>query len=405
MTSNRILFLHSNNIGHWSVVKCPTDTKNGGIEDVRAFCETNTWFWDKSSDCPISNIGVSRARQIFKGKNIVFMGDSILRNVFFEFDKIIDPDHIQNSSSSIKHSDIKYEPIFMKNSSISFYWTPLVSNITTTLMNKNIIGNADLVILGSAAWQALHNKNIDAYSADLNLLNNYINATAIANEKDYISNNIKNINNKKTSFVWLQPTTIIDDHLTTTEKSQFMTESIMALYRKSFLNSKASKIISSVIDPSSACANRESTDGVHYNHDVYSVIAQMVANAYILRTPSILSQSSAGKKKSNGPKKTGSMSFPSYGAFVLVLSAFMLFSMDSFLGIGFTSLLLFGRSADWEAAYGPLHKKILKNPSNGVNTEKPLFSRSSVGTEEGDNLLENERTIGADGKDSSSTHA
>ena len=383
--------------GHWSTVKCSPESMVGISPDKIAFCETNTWQWDSPPDCPISNIGVLKARQMFLGKKIVFMGDSIMRNVFFQFDKLIDPDHSQNTSSSIRHSDIIYEQIFMKNSSLTFHWAPLVSNITSILVDKNIIGNNDLVIIGSAAWQALHNKDIVSYSKDLDILSDTINST-ISNH----NNNININNNKKTTIIWLQPTTIIDEHLTTQEKLTYMTESTIDLYRKSFINSKISNIISSIIDPRSACINRETIDGIHYNQDVYSVIAQMAVNVYALRTPSLLSLSSNNKKKKIEPKITGSMSFPSYGAFVLILSGIMLFSMDSFLGIGFLSLLLFGRSSDWEAAYGPLHKKILKSPGNGVNTEKPLFSRSSIGTEEGDNLLERERSSNGENGDAKS---
>jgi hypothetical protein len=115
-----------------------------------------------------------------------------------------------------------------------------------------------------------------------------------------------------------------------------------------------------VIDPSSVCDGREAIDGIHYESEVYKVIAQMVMNSYIFDHPTLLNPPI---KKS--PKKTGSMSFPAHGAFVLALSAIMLFSMDSFLGIGFLSLKLFGRAADWQEAYGPLHKKILNSPISG----------------------------------------
>jgi len=61
----------------------------------------------------------------------------------------------------------------------------------------------------------------------------------------------------------------------------------------------------------------------------------MTANAYALHYPTALYAASAGaKKKALGPKPTGSMSFPSYGALILTLAAVMLFTMDSFLGIG-----------------------------------------------------------------------
>jgi hypothetical protein len=44
---------------------------------------------------------------------------------------------------------------------------------------------------------------------------------------------------------------------------------------------------------------------------------------------------------------------------MLVLSAVMLYTMDSFLGVGYFSLAMFGISFDWEEAYGPLLKKVL----------------------------------------------
>ena len=64
----------------------------------------------------------------------------------------------------------------------------------------------------------------------------------------------------------------------------------------------------------------------------------MTANAYALHHPTALYTATTGagaaKKKALGPKPTGSMSFPSYGALILTLAAVMLFTMDSFLGIG-----------------------------------------------------------------------
>jgi hypothetical protein len=114
--------------------------------------------------------------------------------------------------------------------------------------------------------------------------------------------------------------------------------------------------LGTVIDTTKASTGRDCVDGVHYSDDVYSVIAQMVANAYTLHFPAYFAKS--GKPSANNPKPTGSMSFPTYGGYILLLSFVMLFGMDSFLGIGFLSLKLFGVSLDWEAAYGPLHKKI-----------------------------------------------
>merc|ERR1712070_1240398 len=93
----------------------------------------------------------------------------------------------------------------------------------------------------------------------------------------------------------------------------------------------------------------------------------MASNMYSLHFPLLndiwmtLTPMNKKAKKKTGPyvpKKTGSMSFPSLGMGVLALSLVMLVTMDSFLGFGFLSLIIFGKRFDWEAAYAPLHKEL-----------------------------------------------
>lgn len=337
------------NIGRWTTVKCDTDSLGEVDTKKTAYCQTDTWFWDSPADCPLGNIGTLKARRIFSGKNILFLGDSIVRNVFFQFHNLIDPEMQYNITSGAKHSDIKYSPIFLKNTTINFYWAPLLTNVSTVLRDDNIMRNADIIVIGSAAWHALNVRDINSYSQQLQEVGGLI--TKTINDKNNLnsknnnnigSNNVGNIigsnssdNNNKLSYIWLQPTTIIDSQLNSPDKVQYMKESTMQIYRQEFLNSTLSKIVKSVIDPSSACKGRETVDGVHYNRDVYQVIAQMIANAYVLHVPTLYNNSTPKKKPTYGPKKTGSMSFPKYGAIVLALAAIMLFSMDSFLGKGF----------------------------------------------------------------------
>jgi hypothetical protein len=281
-------------------------------------------------------VGTTKARSIFKTKRVIFMGDSIVRNVYYQFNSLIDPSYNKNASTAMKHSDLKFVSK-VANTSILFLWAPMVSNITN-IISSNSVSNADLIVLGSAAWDALYKRDVASYKRDLDSLS------------DLISKG--NNSSRKSTYVWLQPTTIIDTNLIT-----FMGEETIEKYRQTFLESKLSKDMKTILDVTAASFGREAIDGVHYNQDVYSVIAQMTLNAYSLHFPAFYSSQ---KKAAAPPKKTGSMSFPSYGAFVLLLSAIMIFSMDSFLGIGFLSLKIFNRSLDWEAAYGPLHKKILK---------------------------------------------
>lgn len=82
----------------------------------------------------------------------------------------------------------------------------------------------------------------------------------------------------------------------------------------------------------------------------------MIANGYAMQYPALYSTKYIPKK--GAPKTTGVMSLPNHGAMVLILSLIMLVTLDGFLGIGYISLLLFGRSYDWDAAFEPIHKKL-----------------------------------------------
>ena len=321
-------------------------------------------------------VGVARARSIFKNKKVSFMGDSVMRNVYYQFVTLVDPEFALNETTVTRHSDIVIRPSFLKNATFEFHWTPLVDDITRTLIQKQLAKDSDMIVLGAAAWHALNEKNISLYSEALESLKG-----AIAKSREphveivngtRISEVHSGVHKVPPPFIWLQPTTVIDGKLTTSEKLSFMPEATIEQYRVAYSNSSLARTVCTTVDPRAACTGREATDGIHYSQEVYKVIAQMTLNSYILRVPALYSQSE--DKKKYEPKKTGGMSFPTYGAVVLALSAIMLFSMDSFLGIGFLSLLLSGRSSDWESAYGPLHKKILK--SSVVPTSQPSGPRS-----------------------------
>ncbi len=174
-------------------------------------------------------------------------------------------------------------------------------------------------------------------------------------------------------MIWLQPFKIIDDKLLSVEKKVYMNEEKISAYRQALLSSNtiSSLLLSkgTIINPVSACVGKEDTsmDGVHYSDEVYKVVVQMISNAYSMRFPSYYNAAKSSGKiiKDQTPKPTGSMSFPIYGLWTIILATIMLFSMDNFLGVGYLSLHMFGRSFDWEGAYGPLLLKILGKDSRG----------------------------------------
>jgi hypothetical protein len=311
-----------------------------------AFCDSEKWVWDKSdSECPIQQLPTKTFASRFKNKKVAFVGDSIIRNTYFQFNQLLDPKYQQDISTDLKHTNRQFVAKG-SNTSVNFIWAPYVNNVTFALTSANRKQAYDLFVAGSAVWGALHVHSTKAYSSDLNRL-----ATKSGSPGKMVT-------------VWMQPTTIIDGKLQTQDKQKYMTEDKIKEYRQTFLESPANAYFSSggtVLDPTAASNGRGDgcIDGLHYTGEVYQVMAQMVANAFSLRNPKLYQKTTYPTVAQQEPKTTGSMSFPLYGLFVLIISAIMLFTMDSFLGVGYLSLLIFGRSLDWEAAYGPLLKKVL----------------------------------------------
>ena len=354
--------------GRWVKVKCnePSPSKTNKL----AFCQTDQWLWE-NAECPVGKFTAVKLRSVLKGKKIVFIGDSLVRQVYHQFITTLDNTYVQNTSQSLKHSDISYQPAFDKNSSVTFIWAPLIENVLKSYSNcfDNGKSNYHLIVSGVSYWDALHVKDIGKYKATLDSLSDtYGSATGVIN-------------------VWLLPTTVIDSLLPTPEKQQFMTEAIIDNYRKAFKETKAVNMFKTVIDPTKASISRESgsVDGIHYTQEVYQVVAQMVANGFALHFPSFFSKGAASQKP-YVPKVTGSMSSPYHGAIILFVSFIMIFLMDAYLGAGYFSLLLCGRGYDWDLAYGPLHKKI--NAGLAASAPKPKEVELSERHNETDSLLD-----------------
>lgn len=326
--------------GHWSKEEC---TKKNNLP--AAFCETNSWTWDTLvPGCSgINQISTSKARDIFRGKKIAFFGDSEIRSIYHQFVSILDPTYIPDLSVSKKHGNFQYAPSFDRNSSYTFYWTPQIEQINEEFKTK--VNDFDLIVTGVGLWDALYLKNTNTFNTSLNRFSNLLSQR------------------KKSTTIWIQPPTILNDRLQTKEKQEFMSEEKVQEYRSTFETSSAAKQFDIIMNPRDVSKGREDTsiDGIHYSEQVYEVLAQMVVNAFSLKNPTKLSKSSS--TKSYKPKKTGPMSSPFYGMVVLVISAIMLFTMDNFFGVGFLSLILFGRNYDWESAYRPLLNKILGDSS------------------------------------------
>lgn len=357
--------------GHWNKVPCSTTAATSG--EVAAFCEMDQWNWDKSLDtskCPVTHMTAQSFKYLFSGKKVAFVGDSGVRNVYHQFNAQLDPTYKHNQSYAFKHQDLSYSPSFDTKLAVKFVWAPFVSNVTAAYKSHSL-ENYDLVVAGGILWDALHLRDLSAFSASIDSL-----AAAVSSDAG-----------NQTVSLWMHPLTVIDAQLNSADKLQFMNQQIVEQYRQAMSShTAANKAFRSVFDPSSASRNKgeDSVDGVHYTGDVYDVVVQMISNIYALQSSSTYKQSlglgsTSSSSSSSGtaaavtgkkyvPKVTGSMSLPGHGLGVLALAFVMIFLMDSWLGVGWFTLFISGNAYDWEAAYSALHKKIF---SSGLPTTAP----------------------------------
>ncbi len=348
--------------GRWELQHCD-ETTHGS-----AYCETMKWQWQNHDNiCPFTKYSADKVGSLYKNKNILFIGDSIVRNSYHQYNYLIS----QNSYDREVYANVDrhvnlYHHDAMNNINVTFYWAPMMKNITDTLLASDESGKKyHMIVAGCAPWDALYNRNVQAYKNELNRLGG------------------SSSGNNETIKIWLQTTAIIDGRLNTNDKHTYMTEDIIKQYRSAFIESKAVDYFQVDIDPQAVTQYRESgsVDGVHYGDEVYSVIAQMVVNGFALHFPRLFSKGNVGIKQ-NIPKPTGSMSFPISGVMVLMTALVMLVTMDSFFGIGYISLVIFGKKYDYEKAYNPLIDKI-----NRTHTPPVQPISDAAGDDERDSLL------------------
>ena len=119
------------------------------------------------------------------------------------------------------------------------------------------------------------------------------------------------------------------------------------------------------------------------------MVAQLCMNGYALSHPVPPPIPKTVKQVPYEPKPTGSMSFPLAGLGVVLLSAVMLFTMDSFLGFGWVSLVACGARYDYEEAYDALHATVAGHPLNSRTRVLTAALGGSQQGEEGEVLLAN----------------
>ena len=341
--------------GFWLDTSCQPDR----MSPLTAHCDEARWEWNKA-DCPLSRVSSVQARSMFRNSLISFIGDPSMHKVYQQFIRLLNEGSSESALSTNTRSIIRR----FDNENITVYYENafIVKNVSDIIINnQNGLWSHSLVVIGVASWDALHTNDIEKFRSELIELGD-----ALQFLNGYV--------------MWLLPTPVIDSLLPIHEMKMNMNNAVIAEYSKAILNSNIPQKVNAIVNPASATYAMEFTspDGVFFSDDVYAVVVQMLLNSLKIINPNAASQRSSPPPLS--PKPIGSMSFPGYGAGVLVLIAAMLILMDGFLGAGYISLAVFGRKYDWEEAYQPLHRKL--GVRNGIDTDEDRRFLSSTEEDE-----------------------
>lgn len=329
------------------------------------------------------------------------MGDSLGRKYYFGLLAALGhPSPLAHDAAAAKHEDLRFE-VEGTGPSVAFHWRPYAKEVQAQLAQwgaTGATGRPDVAVLSFGLWDTLHETPASEVGAAVGGI-----AEAVAQGKA----------GRPGAFTaWLVPTAVVDGKLLTEEKRAHMTDAqVEAAARGPARASALPGAVDVVLEGGAVTKGLDarSEDGVHYDDGVYEALVQMGSNAYgaFVRGQSAdaqAAQDKGGKRRQRqrlllddvadweaweevvegevgtgmgthrrlaggaggaGPKPKeidGSMSSPMHGAFILVVVALMLLTMDSYAGFSWLGLWLAraDTSVTWEESYEPLLSKILR---------------------------------------------
>lgn len=271
---------------------------------------------------------------------------------------------------------------------MEFKWAPLAKDQVNVLKDIRARPNVaqgpegdikpDMIVMGGGAWDRLHVFATDEdKESHRNTLKELANQMRIAKAENI-------------PVVWIIPTTINTNALTTDEKRANIKEEDMEAMRALYAGLGVLQASSFAIDGPAFTASRvdESYDGVHYPHGVYEAGAQILANAMDWLLPK--------QKVENDPfvaPQPGLMANPTLGLMMLCIVFTGLVFFDGFMGFSYlASLFVRGvmPSDLYEEAFATLHRakdlpeiEITAGFSSTMSVASSVVSRSTKHTVSG----------------------
>ena len=305
----------------------------GGSHESLSFCSEESipqWAWNHNSDssaCHFHYRSKPALRTKLASKKVVFIGDTMLREMFHSFCRSLGKTKCgEFDSMAPAHADSK---ITVGETELEYRWAPLAVDEEKKLKeyrtDSEVKGKPDLIVVGGGAWDRLH-----VYATDEDQESHKQAVKKLANELD-------ETRTESIPTIWMTPTTVNTQALNNEEKRIQMSEEGMQEMRKIYADLGVEAASAFVLDGPSFTYGRvgESYDGIHYPHEVYDAGTQILANVLDWLLPMDDGAKSAASEYD--PLPLGSMSNPFLGMMILCFVGIGLFFFDGYVGFSYLS--------------------------------------------------------------------
>ena len=290
--------------------------------------EIYQWGWNNaalSSRCKYHFHSHIEAQRKMNGKAIVFIGDSMTRNLFLATCRAFG-----DSSAGVLEQDLPIHSEITKKFgtvTLNFQWAPLASDVLSKL-NINE-ASADLIVAGSGVMDKLH-----LFATDEDKQSH-------KDSLDRLANGLQMLKGINIHTVWFTPTVVNTKALSSEEKRTQMGESSMEEIRSIYEDSGVNNAATFVLEGHTFTQGQAhlSYDGINYPPRIYDVGAQIMMNALDWIYPEIRLNSKHLIDDSFEPR-TGAMANQYLGLMVLSLFVIGIFFNDAFFGLFYVSSII-----------------------------------------------------------------
>ena len=364
----------------------------GGFYESISLCgeeSISQWAWNQNSDssvCQFHYRSKLELRKKLSGKKMVFVGDTMLREMFHSFCRSLGKKNCgEFDSLAPAHADAK---ITVGETELEYRWAPLAVDEEKKLKecrtDAEVKGKPDLVLVGGGAWDRLH-----VYATDEDQESHKQAVKKLASE-------LNEMRTESIPTIWMTPTAVNTQALNNEEKRIQMSEEGMQEMRTIYADLGVEAASAFVLDGPSFTNGRagESYDGIHYPREVYDAGTQILANAMDWLLP--FDDNEIGSGPEYDPLPLGSMSNPFLGMMILCFIAIGLFFFDGYVGFSYLSsaFVRVDSTVDsssayslmpndvFEEAFRPLHQRF--RLPDLVRSKETILSRGAQGESTGD---------------------